>query len=44
MSMYLVLAAMPSNNHLLTAGWRFIHAIWRKPAAGDSPGYDTAGP
>jgi hypothetical protein len=28
MSMYLLLAAMPSNLHLLTAGGRFIHAIY----------------
>ena len=44
MSMYPLLADMPSNLHLLTAGWRFIHAIWRQPAAGDSPDYHTAAP
>jgi hypothetical protein len=35
MSTYLSLAGMPGNLHLLTAGWRFIHAIWRQPTAGD---------
>jgi hypothetical protein len=43
MSTYLSLAGMPGNLHLLTAGWRFIHAIWRQPTAGDTPGYEAAG-
>src|SRR3954453_14135004 len=44
MSRSLLLAGMPGNPGLLTARRRFIRAIWRQPAAGDSPVDDSAVP